>query len=47
MRIDIVDRVEKQSVVSTQLRTLSASITDPANAATSGSDAEDELRLAR
>ena len=32
---------EKQSVVSTQLRTLSASITDPANAATSGSGSGD------
>ena len=31
--IDIVDRVEKQSVLSTQLRTLSASITAPAAAA--------------
>ena len=39
--LDIVDRVAKQSVVSTQLRTLSSSITDPANAATSGSGSED------
>ena len=39
--IDIVDRVEKQSVVSTQLRALSASITDPANAASSGSGSGD------
>ena len=36
--IDILDRVDEQSVVSTQLRTLSASITDPANAASAGSD---------
>ncbi len=40
--IDIVDRVAKQSVVSTQLRTLSASITDPGNAATAGSGSGDE-----
>ncbi|HYO42640.1 MAG TPA: YhgE/Pip family protein [Candidatus Limnocylindrales bacterium] len=40
--IDILDRVEKQSVVSSQLRTLSASITDPSNAtATSGDSGDD------
>ncbi len=40
--LDIVDRVEKQSVVSTQLRALSASITDPANTASAGSDTTDD-----
>ena len=39
--LDIVDRVAAQSVVSTQLRTLSASITDPANAASAGSGGAD------
>ena len=39
--LDIVERVEKQSVVSTQLRTLSASITSP-SATASGSADEDE-----
>ncbi len=35
--LNIVDRVSKQSVLTTQLRTLSKSITDPANAASSSS----------
>ncbi|MEI7743541.1 MAG: MMPL family transporter, partial [Chloroflexota bacterium] len=35
--LDIVERVNRQSVLSTQLRTLSASITDPANTASSSS----------
>ncbi|HEU0243051.1 MAG TPA: YhgE/Pip family protein, partial [Candidatus Limnocylindrales bacterium] len=34
--LDIVDRVQRQSVLSTQLRTLSSSITSPANAAGGG-----------
>jgi putative membrane protein len=43
--IDIVDRVEKQSVVSTQLRTLSASITAPAAAASGGSEDDSDSTL--
>ncbi len=42
--IDVVDRVGKQSVVSTQLRTLSASITDPGNAAAAGTGSDDEAQ---
>ena len=43
--IDIVDRVEKQSVVSTQLRTLSASITAPAATASGGSEDDSDSTL--
>ncbi len=44
--LDIVDRVQKQAVLTTQLRTLSASITDPSNAAaSSGEDTGDDSTL--
>ena len=40
--IDIVTRVEDNSVVTSQLRTLAQSITDPGNAATAGGEAQDD-----
>ncbi len=43
--IDIVERVEKQSVVSSQLRTLSASITAPSAAAAGGSEDDSDSTL--
>ncbi len=43
--LNIVDRVGKQSVLTTQLRTLSASITDPANAASSSSGGSDSTLM--
>ena len=43
--VDIVERVEKQSVVSSQLRTLSASITAPSAAAAGGSEDDSDSTL--